>query len=60
MVKKKLSVIGAFKSVDMFAQGVKFNLDGENRLKTCMGAILSILVMFTTLVYAYTRFGILV
>ena len=59
MVKKKLTILGTFKSVDMFAQGVKFNLDGESRLKTCMGAILSIFVIFTTLVYAYTRLTIL-
>ena len=30
MINKKLTVIGTFKSVDMFSQDEKFNLDGKS------------------------------
>ena len=45
-----------FKKLDVFGQGIKFTVKGEESYKTCYGAILTVLIYLIVLVYGLNRF----
>ena len=44
------------KKIDMFGQGIKFTVKGQETYKTCSGAILTLLIYVIVLVYGSNRF----
>ena len=48
-----------YRRFDIFGQGVSFNVDGKEKVNSCMGATMSLLVVFLTAAYAWIRFGVL-
>ena len=51
-----LKVFERFRKLDLFGQGVKFTVKGEETYKTCAGAILTIIIYMVVLVYGLNRF----
>ena len=47
------------KSFDLFSQGVGFEIAGSGGLQSFLGAILSFMIVFVTIFYAYGRFDVL-
>ena len=43
------------KKLDVFGKGLNFNLDGQEQIGSCLGAILTILIVAITLFYAQLR-----
>ena len=52
--------MSVYKKFDFFGQGVALNVDGKEKVSSCMGATLSLLVAFVTIAYAWTRFSVLI
>ena len=53
------SLMSVYRRFDIFGQGVSFNVDGKEKVNSCMGATMSLLVAVVTITYAWTRFGVL-
>ena len=56
MPKKRFSVLNFLKSLDSFGSGVTFNIDGQETVKSYIGAFFSVALVCLTLVYALTKF----
>ena len=59
MSKKKLTIFGAFKSLDIFGRKIEFNVKGKMKTRTYFGAVLSIMALAILLIYAYSKVDIL-
>ena len=55
----RASLMSVYRRFDIFGQGVSFNVDGKEKVNSCMGATMSLLVVFLTAAYAWIRFGVL-
>ena len=55
----KFSILEIYKKVDIFGHSVSFNANGKEKVNSCIGATISILVIFVTIAYAWTRFDVL-
>ena len=55
----RASLMSVYRRFDIFGQGVSFNVDGKEKVNSCMGASMSLLVAVVTITYAWTRFGVL-
>ena len=59
MPKKRFSVLNFLKSLDTFGSGVTFNIDGEETVKSYIGAFFSVALICLTLVYAFTKWQVM-
>ena len=57
--KQPVRLSSIFRSFDMFGKSVGFRIEGKETHGSYIGAILTILVIFVTLSYAFRRFDIL-
>ena len=53
------SLMSVYRRFDIFGQGVSFNVDGKEKVNSCLGATMSLLIALVTITYAWTRFGVL-
>ena len=60
MPKGKFSIRNYLKSLDMFGSGVTFNIDGEETVKSYIGSFFSFVIICVTLVYAFTKWQVMV
>ena len=47
---RKYSITNTFRSIDIFGEGVNFQIEGADTIKTTLGAMLTLLV-FTAVVF---------
>ena len=57
--KKTVRLSSAFRSFDMFAKSIGFHIEGKETHGSYFGAVLTILVLFVTLSYAFRLLDIL-
>ena len=55
MPKRKPSLLNFFRQVDFFGSQVGFNLNGDSQVPTTVGAIVSLFIIFITIVYANSK-----
>lgn len=51
---------GYFKSLDNYGESVGFEIEGQPRFSTYVGAFISLIVLFLTFGYAYKRFLVMI
>ena len=48
-----------FKRLDIFGEGIDFNVRGQNKHKTICGTLLSLVIYFFVIAYAIRKFHVL-
>ena len=57
--KRGFNVLNSLRNLDLFGEGVGFSIAGNQSVPSCAGAIMTILITVVSLVYAWTRFEVM-
>ena len=52
-------VFKTLRNIDIFGGGVDFSISGKQNVPSCAGAIMTVFVTIVSLVYAWTRFDVM-
>ena len=54
-----LNLLNSLRNLDIFGEGVGFSISGNQSVPSYAGAIMTILITVVSLVYAWTRFEVM-
>ena len=57
--KQGFRVFNTLRNLDIFGEGVDFSISGKHSVPSCAGAIMTAFVTVVSLVYAWTRFDVM-
>ena len=49
-------IVDKFKQLDSFGESIKFTIKGGETYNTCLGAIITLFIYMTVLIYGSTKF----
>ena len=57
--KRGFNIFTSLRNLDIFGEGVGFSISGNQSVPSYAGAIMTILITIISLVYAWTRFEVM-